>query len=73
MIIEAAKKACLAKKNTSITRQDVLRRIKSVSVKDWILGGTFKFSRKTNDPLNGSFWLFQIQSDGTAKQITKLG
>ncbi len=73
VIIEAAKKACLAKKNTSITRQDVLRRIKSVSVKDWILGGTFKFSRKTNDPLNGSFWLFQIQSDGTAKQITKLG
>jgi branched-chain amino acid transport system substrate-binding protein len=72
VIIEAAKKACDARKGT-ITRQDVLRRIKSVTIKDWILGGSFAWSKKTNDPLNGSFWLFQIQSDGTAKQIAKIG
>ncbi len=36
-------------------------------------GGSFAFSKKTNDPLNGSFWLFQIQSDGTAKQLGKIG
>ena len=44
-----------------------------MKIADWILGGSFAFSKKTNDPLNGSFWLFQIQSDGTAKQISKLG
>lgn len=72
VIMEATKKAC-TDKNGTITRQDVLRRIKTVKVKDWILGGSFQFSKKTNDPLNGSFWLFQIQSDGTAKQIAKIG
>jgi branched-chain amino acid transport system substrate-binding protein len=72
VIMEATKKACVDKKGT-ITRQDVLRSIKSVKIKDWILGGSFAWSKKTNDPLNGSFWLFQIQSDGTAKQIAKIG
>ena len=57
----------------TITRQAVLRRIKTVKIADWILGGSFALSKKTNDPLNGSFWLFQIQSDGTAKQIAKIG
>jgi branched-chain amino acid transport system substrate-binding protein len=72
VIMEAAKKACVANKGT-ITRQAVLRNVKSVKIADWILGGSFAFSKKTNDPLNGSFWLFQLQSDGTAKQIAKLG
>jgi branched-chain amino acid transport system substrate-binding protein len=72
VILRAAKKACIDNKG-SITRQDVLRRIKSVRIKDWILGGSFAWSKKTNDPLNGGFWLFQIQSDGTAKQIAKIG
>jgi branched-chain amino acid transport system substrate-binding protein len=72
VIMEATKKACVDKKGT-ITRQDVLRRIKTVKIKDWILGGSFAWSKKTNDPLNGSFWLFQIQSDGTAKQLGKIG
>jgi branched-chain amino acid transport system substrate-binding protein len=73
VIMQAAKLACVANKNGSITRQDVLRHIKSVKIADWVLGGSFAFSKKTNDPLNGSFWLFQLQSDGTAKQIGKLG
>ncbi len=72
VILRAAKKACIDGKG-SITRQDVLRRIKTVKIADWILGGSFAWSKKTNDPLNGSFWLFQIQSDGTAKQIAKIG
>lgn len=72
VIMEATKKACVAK-NGTVTRQDVLRRIKSVRIKDWVLGGSFAWSKKTNDPLNGGFWLFQIQSDGTAKQIAKIG
>lgn len=72
VIMEATKKACVAG-NGTITRQAVLRRIKSVRISNWILGGSFAFSKKTNDPLNGSFWLFQIQSDGSAKQIAKIG
>jgi len=70
--MRATKHACVDRKGT-ITRQDVLRRIKTVKIADWILGGSFAFSRKTNDPLNGGFWLFQIQADGTAKQIAKIG
>jgi branched-chain amino acid transport system substrate-binding protein len=73
VIMEAAKKACTANNNGSITRQDVLRRIKAVKIADWILGGSFAWSKKTNDPLNGSFWLYQLQADGSAKQIAKLG
>jgi len=72
VIMRATKRACVDGKGT-ITRQAVLRRIKTVKIADWILGGSFAFSRKTNDPLNGGFWLFQIQADGTAKQIGKLG
>ena len=39
--------------------------MKAGAIPNWILGGNFRFSSKTNDPLNGGFWLFQIQSDGT--------
>ena len=38
---------------------------------NWILGGNFRFSSKTNDPLNGGFWLFQVQADGTAEADRK--
>lgn len=72
VIMRAAKKACIDNKG-SITRQDVLRRIKTVRIKDWILGGSFAWSKKTNDPLNGGYWLFKVQPDGTTKQIAKLG
>jgi branched-chain amino acid transport system substrate-binding protein len=72
VILNAIKIAC-DKKGGSIDRVDVLRSMKSVRVADWILGGSFRFSTKTNDPLNGGFWLFQIQSDGTTKQIAKIG
>ena len=71
VILRAAKKACIDGKGT-ITRQDVLRRIKSVKIKDWILGGSFAWSTKTNDPLYGAYWLFKIQPDGQNKQIAKL-
>ena len=38
-------------------------------IKQWILGGTYSFSSKTNDPLNGKFYVFQIQSDGSYKLV----
>jgi hypothetical protein len=40
-----------------------------VHVKTWILGGSFKWSTKTNDPLNAKFYIFQIQSNGSYKLV----
>jgi branched-chain amino acid transport system substrate-binding protein len=51
------------------TRQGVLRNIKKVQISNWILGGKFKWSTKTNDPLNAKFYIFQIQSNGTYKLV----
>ena len=69
-ILYAAKRACAGK--SSIERINIKRKMKAGGVPNWILGGTFRFSSKTNDPLNGGFWLFQIQSDGSLKQIGRL-
>ncbi|MFZ1881147.1 MAG: branched-chain amino acid ABC transporter substrate-binding protein [Gaiellaceae bacterium] len=52
-----------------ITRQLVLQNIKKVHVANWILGGAFKWSTKTNDPLNAKFYIFQIQSNGSYKLV----
>ncbi|NUR78445.1 MAG: branched-chain amino acid ABC transporter substrate-binding protein, partial [Thermoleophilia bacterium] len=51
------------------TRQAVLRNIKRVKINNWILGGKFRWSTKTNDPLNAKFYIFQIQSSGTYKLV----
>ena len=51
------------------TRRDVLRNVKKVRVPISILGGSFRFSTKTNDPLNAKFYIFQIQSNGTYKLV----
>ena len=45
------------------------RNVKKVVVKNSILGGTFRFSTKSNDPLNAKFYIFQIQSNGTYKLV----
>ena len=69
-ILYAAKRACAGK--SSIERINIKRKMKAGPVPSFVLGGTFKFSSKTNDPLNGGFWLFQVQSDGSLRQIGKL-
>ena len=43
--------------------------VKKVRIKNWILGGTSRFSTKTNDPLNAKFYIFQIQSNGSYKLV----
>jgi len=53
----------------SATRQAVLANVKKVKIKNWILGGSFKWSTKTNDPLNAKFYIFQIQSNGSYKLV----
>jgi branched-chain amino acid transport system substrate-binding protein len=68
--LTAIKKACTAGKGQIKDRREVLRSVKSVWVKDWILGASFRFSTKSNDPLNAKFYIFQIQSDGSYKLVS---
>ena len=51
------------------TRAAVLHNIKKVRIHDWILGGNFRWSTKTNDPLNAKFYIFQIQPNGSYKLV----
>jgi branched-chain amino acid transport system substrate-binding protein len=68
ILLHAIKLACNQGHGTA-TRQAVLRNVKKVSIKNWILGGTFKWSTKSNDPLNAKFYIFQIQSNGSYKLV----
>ena len=68
VLLTAIKRACV-KNHGTIERRDVIRIMKTVRIKNWLLGGNFRFSTKTNDPLNGKFYLFQIQSNGDYKLI----
>jgi branched-chain amino acid transport system substrate-binding protein len=53
----------------STTRDAVFHNVKKVKIKNWILGGSFKWSTKSNDPLNAKFYIFQIQSNGSYKLV----
>ncbi|HVW90406.1 MAG TPA: branched-chain amino acid ABC transporter substrate-binding protein [Gaiellaceae bacterium] len=68
ILLHAIKLACNQGHGTA-TRQSVLRNVKKVSIKNWILGGSFKWSTKSNDPLNAKFYIFQIQSNGSYKLV----
>ena len=53
----------------TVTRQAVLSNIKKVRIANWILGGSLRWSTKSNDPLNAKFYIFQIQSNGSYKLV----
>lgn len=67
--LNAIKRACDAGNGSIKDRRDVVRNVKRIVVKNWILGGDFRFSTKTNDPLNGVFYIFQIQPNGSYKLV----
>jgi branched-chain amino acid transport system substrate-binding protein len=67
--LNAIKRACDAGNGSMNTRRDVIRNVKKVRIPNSILGGTFRFSTKTNDPLNAKFYIFQIQPNGTYKLV----
>jgi branched-chain amino acid transport system substrate-binding protein len=67
--LNAISRACKAGNGTIKDRKDILRQVKRINVKQWILGGSFRFSTKTNDPLNGQFYIFQIQANGSYKLV----
>jgi branched-chain amino acid transport system substrate-binding protein len=69
VLLTAIHNACTAGHGTLKSRSDVLRQMKKVRIANWILGGSFRFSTKTNDPLNAKFYIFQIQSNGTYKLV----
>jgi branched-chain amino acid transport system substrate-binding protein len=68
--LTAIKRACTKMKNGSITRNQVLQQVRKVRIRNWILGGNFRFSTKTHDPLNAKFVIFQIQRDGSYKVVS---
>jgi branched-chain amino acid transport system substrate-binding protein len=68
--LNAIKKACDGGKGQIKERRDVVRNVKKVFIKNSILGGDFRFSTKSNDPLNAKFYIFQIQSNGTYKLVS---
>jgi branched-chain amino acid transport system substrate-binding protein len=69
VILRAIKNACTSGKGNLKDRRAVLGKVKSVKIKDWILGGSFRFSTKSNDPLNAKFYIFQIQPNGSYKLV----
>ena len=69
MLLNAIHLACVADHGVLKARHDVLRHVKQVVIKNWILGGTFRFSSRTNDPLNAKFYIFQIQPNGDYKLV----
>jgi branched-chain amino acid transport system substrate-binding protein len=68
VLLSAIKSACTAG-HGKFERRDLIRGVKRVRIKNWILGGDFRFSTKTNDPFNGKFYIFQIQSNGDYKLL----
>jgi branched-chain amino acid transport system substrate-binding protein len=66
--LNAIKLAC-TQGHGKTDRQTVLRNIKKVKLNNWILGGNFRWSTKSNDPLNAKFYIFQIQSNGSYKLV----
>jgi branched-chain amino acid transport system substrate-binding protein len=68
VILNAIHDACVAQ-HGKFERRDLVKYVKRMRVKNWILGGNFRFSTKTNDPLNGRFYIFQIQSNGDYKLL----
>ena len=65
----AVARACKADHGVLKSRADVIKQVKRVQIPNWILGGTFRFSTSTNDPHNGKFTIFQIQSNGDYKVV----
>ena len=69
VLLRAVKLACNANHGSLPSRRAVVQNVKKVTVKNWILGGTFRWSTKSNDPLNAKFYIFQIQSNGSYKLV----
>jgi branched-chain amino acid transport system substrate-binding protein len=70
VLLTAIKRACTAGHGSLPNRRAVIRQVKQVRIARWILGGSFRFSTKSNDPLNQPWYIFQIQPNGTYKLVS---
>jgi branched-chain amino acid transport system substrate-binding protein len=69
VLLSAIKLACAQGHGSLPNRRAVVRNVKRVRINNWILGGTFRWSTKSNDPLNAKFYIFQIQPNGSYKLV----
>jgi branched-chain amino acid transport system substrate-binding protein len=70
VMLLALKAACDKGHGSLAKRGAVVQNVRKISVKNWILGGTFSWSKaNTNDPASGKFYIMQIQSDGSYKVV----
>jgi branched-chain amino acid transport system substrate-binding protein len=69
VLLNAVKIACNRAHGTLPNRRAVVRSVKAVRIPNWILGGTFRWSTRSNDPLNAKFYIFQIQPNGSYKLV----
>ncbi len=70
ILLKAIKLACTAGHGTIKNRSAVITDMRKVTIPNFILGGTFKWSKiNTQDPANAKFYIFQIQSDGSYKLV----
>jgi branched-chain amino acid transport system substrate-binding protein len=69
VMLNAIKIACNRSHGQLPSRRAVVRNVKAVRIPNWILGGTFRWSTRSNDPLNAKFYIFQIQSNGSYKLV----
>ena len=70
--LNAITRACKAGKGRSRSAATSSSRSRRSTSRQTILGTPFRFSTKSNDPLNGNFYVFQIQSNGDvqARRLT---
>ncbi len=73
VILQGIKATCNDGHGTIKQRRSVISHIKRVKIKNFIIGGNFQFSTKTNDPLNRGFYIFQIQGNGSYKLVQSPG
>jgi branched-chain amino acid transport system substrate-binding protein len=69
VLLSAIKIACNKAHGQLPNRRAIVRNVKSVRIPNWILGGTFRWSTRSNDPLNAKFYIFQIQGNGSYKLV----
>ena len=65
VLMSAIRKACNAGNGTIANRNAVLKYVRSTVIPRSILGGTFRFAKVNNEPVNPKFYIFQIQKNGS--------
>jgi branched-chain amino acid transport system substrate-binding protein len=68
VVLHAIKLTCAAD-HGRLVRANVIKQMRKVEIGNSILGGTFSYSPKSNDPHNAKFYVYQIQPNGSYKLV----